>query len=302
MRENDFIGIFSKIHGTRPFAADFERCGDRIVSMDSFSETEDFFTRTPPEIIGHDLAAGACSDLLAGGAKPEFLIQSWNLDDARQPEYYRAIAAGIEAALRHYGAKCIGGDLGSARPWLWCAAVVATSPDPVGRIAKRRVPFDLYISGPMGRTNLAVFRDAAMPELPLRDPVPADALFATDTSGGFFDALENFRRVNPGMRLTFETELAIAPEIPRGGAIDPVLFLIGGAGEYELVYAMPRGVPAPGIKVGAGDFADAPETLFAWTRNGAPGGSMKTPPPDYRDIAPENRLAATAEYLKEMMP
>ena len=299
MRENEYIGMFSGVHGTAPFAADAERFGDRIVSMDSFSETEDFFTHTPPEIIGHDLAAGACSDLLASGVRPEFLVQSWNIDDSKPMEYYRKIASGIENVLRHYGAKCLGGDLGSARPWQWTAAVSAECKRPVTRAASSREPFDLYVSGPMGRGNLAVFRGAAMPEIPLRDPVPRGALFATDTSGGFFDALENFRRVNESMKLFFEAEKVLAPEILHCGDPDPMLFLIGGVGEYELVYAMPRGMTVSGVKVGEGEFMSGKDNSFHWSFDGL-NGIMKSPPPDYRNLPPEQWIQATLDYLKEM--
>ena len=57
MLENEYITMFSGIHGTAPFAADAERFGNRIVSMDSFSETEDFYTHTPPPVrCGVDIA------------------------------------------------------------------------------------------------------------------------------------------------------------------------------------------------------------------------------------------------------
>ena len=300
MRENEYIAMFSGIHGTAPFAADAERFGNRIVSMDSFSETEDFFTHTPPETIGHNLAAAACSDLLVCGAKPEILIQSWNIDDSKPLDHYKTIASGIEKVLRHYGAKCLGGDLGSARPWQWTATVSAECPEPIMRTTSRREPCDLYISGPMGRANLALMQGAAMPEIPLRDPVPRGALFATDTSGGFFDALENFRRVNSGMKLFFEAEKVLAPEILHRSDLDPMLFLIGGVGEYELVYAMPRGMTSHGIKIGEGEFGPGKDNWFRWSWNGQ-NGVMRNPPPDYRNLPPEQWFAATADYLREMM-
>ena len=300
MRENEYIGMFSGVHGSTPFAADAEQFGNRIISLDSFSETEDFYTHTPPEIIGHNLAAAACSDLLACGAKPEILVQSWNIDDSKPMEYYRKIASGIEEVLRHYGAKCIGGDLGSSRPWQWTAAVSAECPDPITRIASSREPFDLYVSGPMGRANFALMQGAAMPEIPLRDPVPREALFATDTSGGFFDALENFRRANSGMKLFFEAEKVLSPAIPQPMDSDRVLFLIGGVGEYELVYAMPRGRSAPGIKVGKGEFTSGKDNAFHLSQHGQWCGLMKSSPPDYRNIPPEQWFSATADYLREM--
>ncbi|MBO4492268.1 MAG: hypothetical protein J5944_13030 [Lentisphaeria bacterium] len=301
MLEQEYIAMFAGIHGLNPFSADAEHFGNRAVSMDSFSETEDFFTHTPPEIIGHNLAAGACTDLLACGVRPEILIQSWNLDDSRPMEYYGKIASGIESVLRHYGARCIGGDLGCARPWSWTAAVSAECVSPVTRTAKSREPFDLYISGPMGKANLAAVTGEAMPEIPLREPVPSGTLFATDTSGGFFDALENFRRVNTGMNLFFDVEKVLSQDIPQSMDFDRMSFLVGGVGEYELIYAVPRGMPVPGIRIGEGDFTSEEENMFCWGQGGQWIGRMKNPPPDYRNIRQEEWVKATMEYLREMM-
>ncbi len=293
MKENEWIKLFSEIHCLTPYHGDAERFGEQLFSMDSFSETEDFFTHTAPEAIGHNMAYGAVSDILACGAMPDFLLQSWNLDSRKEKEYYAGIAQGIENVLHHYGAKCLGGDIGSAAPWCWTALVSGHSSAPVTRIAKERIPFDLYVSGTLGDVNYAVFAGLPMPELDLRNPVPADSLFATDTSGGFFDALENFRRVNPGLRMELDLRNVFAVPLP----FDPVCSLIGGAGEYELVYAVPKGQKADGIFLGSGDFAE--ESRIAWTC-GECHGIMKNPPPDYREVPPEKWLEATHNYLQEM--
>lgn len=299
MNEHQVIQAFAKIHGLQTHRADAERFGGMLFSVDSFSEHEDFFANTPPEDIGHDLAVGACTDLLACGVRPEGLFQAWNLDDAHPQSYYEAVARGIEAVLAHYGARCIGGDVGGASPWCWTATVVARCPPTGGvtRIAARREPFELYASGRFGAANLAVFGGQPMPRFALREPVPADALFATDSSGGFFDALENFRRVNTGMRLRLELSSVLPQGVPP--QVDPMLTLVGGVGEYELLYAVPAGMAVPGIRIGEGDFIDATENDFSWSC-GDMAGAMSAPPPDYRGLAPEAWLPSTIQYLKEM--
>ena len=99
------------------------------------------------------------SDLLACGIKGEFIINSWNIDSALPQSFYEECAWGIEKVLRHYGLSCIGGDLGSASPWLWSAAAGGkiTIPAPVRRIASAKVPFDLYATGSFGDANHAAF-------------------------------------------------------------------------------------------------------------------------------------------------
>jgi thiamine monophosphate kinase len=289
MNEEKMIGLFARIHNLVPFGADAERFGEMIFSMDSFSENEDFFENTPPEIIGNNMAAAACSDLLASGAVPQFLLQTWNIDEAKPEHFYTQIAAAIENVLHHYGAVCIGGDLGTSSPWNWTATVGAQKTAPVRRIAARQTAFDLYLSGTVGDANLAVATGKPMPGFELREAVPANSLFATDTSGGFLDALENFRRVNKDISI----ELGDIP-LPETGDLPfpPELLLIGGVGEYELLYAVPAGEKAPGIHIGSGDFSGKGITF-------ARGGKMLAPPPDYRNIPQAKWFDETYRYYVE---
>ena len=81
MLEGKFIETLSRIHGTKPYLSDAEIIpqadGFELVSVDSFSEREDFLHGLTPRQIGRQMAIGACADLLACGAKPETLLQSW---------------------------------------------------------------------------------------------------------------------------------------------------------------------------------------------------------------------------------
>lgn len=285
------IRLFSAIHGTVPFAADAEIFGDLLVTMDSFSAAEDFFTATPPETIGHNMAAAVLSDLLACGIKGEFLINTWNIDSNLPESFYTRCARGIQKVLSHYGVRCIGGDMGCSKPWSWCAAAGGklTIPAPIRRIASEKIPFDLYASGAFGDANFAAFNKLPMPEIELRSPVPANAIFATDSSGGFVDALENFRRVNPDLTLHLEAiPLAPLPELP----FPKEFLLIGGVGEYELIYAMPKGEKAPGQLIGHGDFSNKGIRF-------PKGKRMTAPPPDYREIPAEKWVDATENYYRE---
>ncbi len=307
MKEDDFIRMFGEVHGSKPYSSDAEivetENGFDLYSIDGFSETEDFFTRTSPRRIGHNMAVAACADLLVCGVAPKIWLQSWNIDDSKGVEYYREIAFGVEEVLRHYGARCIGGDLGTSRPWSCTTLVQAHSPKPpVTRIARERIPFDLYVTGPLGDANLAAFLKQSMPGFELRAPVPSDALFATDTSGGFFDALENFRRVNRGMELHIEltdvlSEKLLKPDVP---GLDPLWTLIGGVGEYELLFAVPKGSCADAVRIGEGSFSDTIENTFRFSYGGEPFGRMKNAPPDYRDILSSRRIEATRNYIREM--
>ena len=306
MDEKKLIEALSLVHGTRAYEADAEIVSlgqvQIAVSTDSFSEREDFLAALAPEAAGRVMAYGAVSDLLACGAKPEVLVQSWIVDKAHDEEFYSRVASGIEQVAAHYGAKVAGGDIGTAQEWSWTATVFASCPAPIRRIASRREAFDLYATGPLGAANAAVFLGRPLPEPPLRECVPSEALFATDTSGGFFDALENFRRVNPGMRLEVDALAALAPEIARAlpSGVEPGWALVGGVGEYELVFAVPSGLKIEGaIKIGHGGFSDGEKCDFRISYADRIL-RMSAPPPDYRAIPQASRLAATAAYWDGM--
>ena len=306
MEEAGLIEALAKVHCTRPFGADAEvvpfEGTNLLVSADSFSEREDFIFGLEPEAMGRVMAYGAISDILSCGEKPEFLVQAWNVDDSHDEQFYERVAQGVQQVVSHYGAKVIGGDIGSAKEWCWTATVFATCKTPVRRVASQRVDFDLYATGFLGAANAAVFLGRALAEPKLRAPVPSSALFATDTSGGLCDALENFRRVNSGMWLELDADRAVSPEVTRSlpPGVEKGWALVGGVGEYELVFAVPAGTPvADAVKIGRGGFAAEDECDFR-IMYGGKIGRMSTPPPDYRSIPRENWLTETASYWTSM--
>ena len=305
MQEQKLIEIFSRIHGTRPFGADAEVVPfdgtNLLVTTDSFSEREDFLSGLEPEAMGRVMAYGAIADILACGVKPDFLVQAWNVDDSHDERFYERVAQGIQQVVSHYGAKVVGGDIGTAKEWCWTATVFASSKTPIRRVASQRVDFDLYATGLLGAANAAVFLGRKIPEPKLRSPVPSSAIFA-DTSGGLFDALENFRRVNPGVWLELDAERAVSPEVARSlpPGVEKGWALVGGIGEYELVFAGPAGTSvADAVKIGRGGFTAQGECDFR-IMYGGKIGRMSTPPPDYRAIKPQDWLEATAEYWASM--
>ena len=307
MNEPTFIETLSRVHGTRPFGADAEVVPfggtNLLVSTDSFSEREDFLLGLDPESMGRVMAYGAIADILACGANPEFLVQAWNMDESHDERFYERVAQGVQQVVSHYGAKVVGGDVGSAKEWCWTATVFATSQTPVRRVASQREDFDLYATGLFGAANVAAFLGRPIPEPSLRDPVPRNALFATDASGGLFDALENFRRVNAGILIEVDVERALAPGIAYGlpAGVEPGWALVGGVGEYELLFAFPHGERVEGaILVGRGGFGDFEHDGSVRVVCGSRTGHVVSPPPDYRAISRENWLDATATYWQSL--
>ena len=303
MNEERLIRALQRIHGFRPYEADADVAPDGsgmlLVSTDSFSVAEDFLAGLAPLDMGRLMAYGACTDLLACGACPETMTQVWTCSPDGPIEFYEQVAEGVQEVLSHYGAKVIGGDVATASDWSWNATVMSHAGRPVRRVASARVDFDLYVSDPLGCANAAVALGRPLPLPTLRDPVPADALFATDTSGGLFDALENFRRVNPGMWIEVDCERAIAPDVravlPSG--VEPGWTLVGGVGEYALVFAVPSETAVrEGLWIGRGGFNGGDAAAEIRLQANGREGRMIESPPDWRSVAPAERLAVVARY------
>ena len=303
MNEQCMIEMFSRIHKTSPYNADAEilplKDTNLLVSTDSFSEREDFLFGLKPEAMGRVMAYGAITDILACGARPEYLVQSWNIDRSHDERFYERVAIGIQEVVSNYGAKVVGGDMGVMGDWCWTATVFGESVSPVRRVASKRIDFDLYLTGSCGAANVAAFSHRPLPEPLFREPVPANALFATDVSGGFFDALENIRRVNNGIWMDVDGRSVLNPEIfstiPDG--VDPGWALVGGVGEYELLFAFPKGETfKEGILIGRGGFNSLDNECRITVQFGSKRGSMISAPPDYRTVCSEKWLEATAEY------
>ncbi len=307
MRERDFIDEISKIHRNHVWDADAEVVpapdGNELLSMDSFSEKEDFLTGLTPWQMGRQMACMASSDILACGTCPQFMLQNWRYDKKHDMEFFLEIARGIESVLSFYMTRCVGGDTELGEDWGWTSTMVGYCRDyPVIRGSIPRKEFDLYASDRMGKANAAVFCGQTIPLLNPGIPVPPESYFATDTSGGFMDALENFRRINYGMHLEVNVGSLISRSVYRmlPKNAEPGWTLVGGVGEYELVFALPPGtICEKAIKIGSGYFTDDDprnaENEFILKYKGK-RGIMREPPPDYRDIDKEDWIDATAQY------
>lgn len=309
--------------------------GYRAISIDSFSEREDFFGATEPTRIGHNMAVAVISDLLACSIEPRWMVQSWVLDANHNSEYFQTIAEAIESVLKQYRAYSLGGDLGSALNWNWTAAVEGIcAQTPVMRKARNKVSFNLYVTGFLGDANAAAFMNRSQPEFECRPPVPPSAIMATDTSGGFFDSVQNFRRVNRDLNLSLELDkIPLAPNLLSIPNVPAELGLIGGVGEYELLFALPQSEACPieATLIGWGDFnspesgtRNSPESgtrnsSESGTRNSLPNaenaaseaevrllrggkevGRLSAPPPDYRAVDENDYLNVTIQYYRKL--
>lgn len=236
------------------------------VTVDDYS-AEDRLSPEDPHLLGWNLVAATVSDLLAVGAVPRFMLNSLVATRSMDAAYLRALSDGMSAALETCGATMAGGDVGTGADWRFTG--VALGDFPAGRRPlSRRPPRGagvVLVSGACGDANLAAGAGGPAPRFELRLPesaalaaiaaaatgvtadgaatgVTADdaaAVACIDTSDGLASALESIAALDPGVRVEIDLDaVPYAPGVIEAAAkmsVPPELFLMGSAGEYELL-------------------------------------------------------------------
>jgi thiamine monophosphate kinase len=232
--------------------AEILRVGEEVwaVTVDDFSPEEDLFFGAPLDLIGWNVAVATLSDLLCVGAVPRFFLPAVGIPPDFPSSALEKLSAGVREALESAGCFLVGGDVGRADPWRYVGT--ALGPVEAARPLTRRIPegrHTLWISGAMGAANMAAASGSPPPRFPLHlevaQMVRALAVACTDTSGGFCEAVWNLGRASPKARIEVDLDrLPLAEgasDFTAAYRIPPETILLGGAGEYELVFAIPEG-------------------------------------------------------------
>ena len=114
MKEHDFIKIIKEQTKSAFLGDDCAYLKDLgiVVTQDNFVEDIHFKQEwATPYQIGYKAAAVNISDILASGAKPEYITVGFSMPD-RGEDFVRELYQGIQAGA--YGAKVIGGDITGA--------------------------------------------------------------------------------------------------------------------------------------------------------------------------------------------
>ncbi|MCE5197985.1 MAG: AIR synthase related protein [Armatimonadota bacterium] len=315
MSEYDIIRRFSEAFRRSPlqenglFECDSEliRIGDQLwaLTMDEFTPEEDLFTSDDPEALGANLAVATLSDLLAAGATPAWFMHSVSLPKAADSTFISGLSAGISSVLSEANCSLCGGDIGGADTWRFCGFAMGAVQEnkPLTRIMPCE-PQTLWITGTLGDANLAALSGSPTPRFELwleeAEAIRRSATACIDTSGGFFDALWMLHSLNPHLRFEIDLDrLPIAPgvrEAARAAGFPVEAALLGGAGEYELLFALPAGLVNPGIDatyVGAVQPDSEPGIVIY--RDGNQVNRVIQPPPCPRDAA------TIVDHIQEVM-
>ena len=286
------------------------------MTMDEFSPEEDLFTSDNPEMLGANLTVATLSDLFAAGVGPKFFMQAISLPREVEKVFVDGLLRGIKEVLDQTGCSLCGGDVGVAEQWRFCGFAMGpvVSKKPITHVMPE-IQQTLWVTGTLGDANLAALQKSPTPSFELRIKetklIRKCATACIDTSGGFLDALWILHEQNPGMRFEIHLDkLPLTREVQAmsGTGIPKEAALMGGAGEYELLFSthqnldvsMETELREAGITlVGSCGLAD--EAGINTYRGGKKIGKMASPPPCPRAAATvEDHVRQVVEATKNL--
>jgi thiamine-monophosphate kinase len=255
MKETDIIRIMTRRakrsaqQKNIPFESDAEivRWGGRLLAMslDDFS-SEDMFSACRPRRLGWNVAAATMSDLLAVGADPKFFLQGVVVSDRMKKSFLEEFSSGVQKALRAYGSFLLGGDVGKGREWRFTGVSVGSFARSADRMSRRVRAEEgiIAVTGGLGDGNLDAFlgsgRFVCECRMEESRSMRGAGTACIDTSDGFMNALETVCSLNPGLRMIIDMDsIPYAHGVlsaAKAHNVPPEAFLLGGAGEYELLF------------------------------------------------------------------
>lgn len=243
-----------------------------VLTSDTIVEGVHYLPDDPPQDIGWKLAAVNLSDLAAKGARPVACLLNYSLSG--EGAWDAAFLDGLHAALDRYAMPLVGGDtvkmpLGSARSYSLTA--IGEAPDIVPTRSGARAGDRLYVTGPVGDAGvgLDLLRDDPGASGPLveayRRPRPRlaeGALLAPlvdammDVSDGLLiDASRMAQASGVGIVID-HIPLSSAMEQTRGASVAIQMAAAQAGDDYELLFALSRGIAPPVRAIAVGEVVD----------------------------------------------
>ena len=155
MKEQEFLNII-KAQTKSPFLGDdcaYLKDLGIVITQDNFVEDVHFKRDwATPYQIGYKAAAVNISDVLASGAKPEYLTVGLSLPNNTDTDFVQELYKGIVAGS--YGAKVIGGDItGSDKIFISITAVGKTNGRKISSRSNAKVGYIVITNGNFGQST-----------------------------------------------------------------------------------------------------------------------------------------------------
>jgi len=241
------------------------------ITIDEFS-AEDRLPSDDPALLGWNLVTATISDLLAAGARPRFMLNSLVVPPRMDRAFLMSLSSGMQSALSACGAHMLGGDVGTGDSWRFTGVALGDfepARAPLSRITSCEGG-SIYASGSFGGANAAAAGAGPAPRFELRlaesaalaaagrheegrrapggsgreSARAASRCAGIDTSDGLVGAFETLCACDPAIRVEIDLSAvpfshaaataAAALDVPRE------VFLLGSAGEYEIVALIPE--------------------------------------------------------------
>ena len=253
MKELDFINIIKKTIPNSLIGDDCAYLKDFgiVVTQDNFIEDVHFKREwSSPYQIGYKATVVNISDILASGAKPEYITVGLSLPSYIQSDFIEEFYKGVKAGLN--GAKLAGGDItGADKIFVSITAIGSAKNRNLSSRGNAKAGYKVIVSGNFGTSaagynNLSTNRDIdnefikahLEPELDIEfsEQISANCkqdYAMMDSSDGLADALYEIAQDS---NVTIKIN---SKKIPHDGKINDLNTILFGAEDYNLVAAVP---------------------------------------------------------------
>jgi len=243
------------------------RYGDRSVvfTTDSFIEGRHFdFRYFSPQEVGAKAVEAAASDIVAMGARPQYVLWSLVLGGSRPEtdlEFYRALAQGVEGACGRISASLIGGNLakglgtleltmtvigelqGKRAPCLRSGARAGDLVCVTGQLGASSAGLRAYQKGVAGFDESKRLHRTPRCRLDVVDKIGAHATSMIDVTDGLSSELHYLSAESKVRIEVDEARFPIHPEAKRFAAeqnFSPLELIYAGGEDYELLFTLPE--------------------------------------------------------------
>lgn len=214
----------------------------------------DFISDIDEEEFGYHAVAVSLSDIIAVGSKPEGIVISLHVPMDFSTERAEMFSRGALKAAEAYSTTVLGGDTTLGSPLSATTTAIGSVPAGEAILRKGAKPGDfIYVTGPVGRANARAYciakgKEHQMnfnihPRIHFTNVLRKYASSCTDTSDGVASAIGNLLRASGGRYHLNESLQLYDPESAKrliDDGLPPFLLLLGGAGEYELLFTVSK--------------------------------------------------------------
>ena len=240
------------------------KSGSYLVTADLLLEGVHFDLRwTSLFDLGYKSLAVNLSDIAAMGGAPAYLILSLGIPVEFRSQDVEEIYRGIRSLALKTGVALVGGDTSAAESLIISVCVIGQAPYPPVRRRGARVGHDLYITGSLGDSGLALrllrsrssqTSGKSLAYLLRRHNRPTPRLAAgaflakkrlatamIDVSDGLLQDLGHICRASGIGAVIWEDRLPLSPAYRALAGHDGNRFALAGGEDYELLFSARRG-------------------------------------------------------------